>query len=151
LIEEAVCLRGRWRVGVVRDEGGPRSEAAARGVGTVPPGPEFGISSRRLTNGTWLVAVSGEVDLYTAPELDRALASSVTAGARRLVVDLSAATFVDSTALHVLLRAARQLDGKEGELIVAAPDPNVRRVFGITGFDRLFSTVFSLSDVSVLS
>jgi anti-anti-sigma regulatory factor len=34
---------------------------------------------------------------------------------------------------------------------VAAPDPNVRRVFGITGFDRLFSIVSSLSDVSVLS
>jgi anti-anti-sigma factor len=74
---------------------------------------------------------------YAAPELDRALASSVTAGARQLVIDLSAATFVDSTALHVLLHAARQLDGKEDGVIVAAPDPNVRRVFGITGFDRL--------------
>jgi anti-sigma B factor antagonist len=124
--------------------------SAASGVGTLAAGLEFAISSRRLTNATWVVAVRGEVDLYTAPELERALASSVTAGARQLVVDLSGATFVDSTALHVLLRAARQLD-KEGELIVAASDPNVRRVFGITGFDRLFSIVSSLSDVSVLS
>jgi anti-sigma B factor antagonist len=137
-------------VGVVRDEGQPRSAAASE-VGTLPPGLEFAISTRRLTNGTWVVAASGEVDLYTVPELERALASSLTAGATQLVVDLTEASFVDSTVLHVLLRAARQLDGTEGELIVAAPDPNVRRVFGITGFDRLFSIVSSLSDVSVLS
>jgi hypothetical protein len=112
-------------VGVVRDEGGPRSEAAASEVGTLPPGLEFAISSRRLT----------------LPRARRYRARERPLGA----------TFVDSTALHVLIRAARQLDGTEGELIVAAPDPNVRRVFGITGFDRLFSIVSSLSDVSVLS
>jgi anti-sigma B factor antagonist len=125
-------------VGVVRDEAGPRSAAAEGGVGALSPGLEFAVSSRLLTNGSWVVAASGEVDLYTAPELERALAGPLTKGAMQLVVDLTEASFVDSTVLHVLLRAARQLDGTEGELIVAAPDPNVRRVFGITGFDRLF-------------
>jgi anti-sigma B factor antagonist len=131
-------------VGVVRDEGRP-SSAAAGEVGTLPPGLEFAISSRRLTNGTWVVAASGEVDLYTAPELERALTAPLTAGATQLVVDLTEATFVDSTALHVLLRAARHLDGAGGELIAVVPDPNVRRVFEITGFDRLFSIVSSVS------
>lgn len=137
-------------MGVVRDEGRP-SSAAAGEVGTLPPGLEFAISSRRLTNGTWVVAASGEVDLYTAPELERALASSVTEGATQLVVDLSGATFIDSTALHVLLRAARELEGREGELIVVVPDPKIRKVFEITGFDRLFSLVSSLPTVNVLS
>ena len=91
------------------------------------------------------------VDLYTAPELERALAGLLKKGATQLVVDFTLATFIDSTALHVLLRAARQLNGKEGELVVVAPDPNVCKVFEITGLNRLFAVESSLSTVSVPS
>jgi anti-sigma B factor antagonist len=138
-------------VGVVRDEAGPRSAAAPGGIGALPPGLKFAVSGRRLTNGTWVVAASGEVDLYTAPELERALAGPLTKGAMQLVVDLTATTFIDSTALHVLLRAARQLDGREGELIVVAPDRNVSKVFEITGLNRFFAVVPSLLTVSLPS
>ncbi len=135
---------------VVGDEVRLRS-AVASGVGAPPPGLDFVISSRRLANGTFVVAAGGEVDLYTAPELERALAEPLAEGTARLVVDLSEATFVDSTALHVILRAARQLDREAGELIVVAPDPNVRKVFEITGADRFFAVVQSLLTVSVPS
>jgi anti-sigma B factor antagonist len=143
-------LRARWRVGVVGAEVRLGSAAVSE-VGTLPPGFEFVISSRRLANGTFVVAASGEVDLYRAPELERALAGSLAEGTAQLVVDLSEATFVDSTALHVLLRAARQLDREAGELIVVVPDANVRKVFEITGLDRLFAVVSSLSTASVVS
>jgi anti-sigma B factor antagonist len=117
----------------------------------LPASLEFAISCRRLANGLFVVAVSGEVDLHTTPELERALAAPVTEGVTQLVVDLSGATFIDSTALHILLRAARQLDPKGGELIVVVPDPNVRKVFAITGFDRLFSVVPAMPTVSTSS
>jgi anti-sigma B factor antagonist len=130
---------------------GVRLGSAATGeVGTLPPGLEFAISSRRLANGTFVVAASGELDLYTAPVLERALAGPLTEGATQLIVDLSETAFVDSTALHVLLRAARQLDRQPG-LIVVVPDPNIRKAFEITGFDRLFPVVSSLSSVSAVS
>ena len=135
---------------VVGDEVRLRS-AVAREVGALPRGLEFVISSRRLANGTFVVAAGGEVDLYTAPELERVLAGPLAEGTARLVVDLSEATFVDSTALHVFLRAARQLDRDAGELIVVVPDPSVRKVFEITGVDRFFAVVQSLSTVSVPS
>jgi anti-sigma B factor antagonist len=125
--------------------------AVASGVGARPPGLEFVISSRWLANGTFVVAAGGEVDLYTAPELERALAGPLAEGTTQLVVDLSEATFVDSTALHVVLRVARQMDREAGELIVVVPDPNVRKVFEITGVGRFFSVVSSLSTVSVPS
>ncbi len=117
-------------------------------AGTLRLGLEFVISSRRIATGTFVVAASGEVDLYTAPELERALAGPLAEGVTQLVVDLSEATFVDSTALHVFLRAAGQLDREAGELIVVVPDPNVRKVFEITGVGRFFSVVSSLSTVS---
>jgi anti-sigma B factor antagonist len=135
---------------VVGEEAGLGS-AAAEEAGTILRGLEFVISSRRLANGTFVVAAGGEVDLYRAPELERALAEPLAEGATQLVVDLSEATFVDSTALHVLLRAARQLDRKTGELIVVVPDPNVRKVFEITGVGRFFSVVSSLPTASVPS
>jgi anti-sigma B factor antagonist len=144
MIERAVFLRGRWRMGVVGDEVRLYSAVASE-IGAFPPGLEFVISGRRLANGTFVVAAGGEIDLYTAPELERALTAPLTAGATQLVVDLTEATFVDSTVLHVLLRAAQHLDGAGGELIAVVPDPNVRRVFEITGFDRLFSIVSSVS------
>ena len=137
-------------MGVVGDGAG-LSSAAAGEAGTLRPGLEFLISSRRLANGTFVVAAGGEVDLCTAPELERALAGPLAEGATQLVVDLSEVTFVDSTALHVFLRAARQLDREAGELIVVVPDPNVRKVFEITGVGRFFSVVSSLSIVSVPS
>jgi anti-sigma B factor antagonist len=137
-------------VGAVGDGVRLRSAVASE-VGALPPGLEFVISSRRLAKGTFVVAVGGEVDLYTAPELERALAGPLAEGTARLVVDLSEATFVDSTALHVILRAARQLDRESGELIVVVPDPSVRKVFEITGLDRFFAVVSSLSPVSVPS
>jgi anti-sigma B factor antagonist len=134
-------------VGVVGDGAGLSSGAAGE-AGTLRSGLEFVISSRRLANGTFVVAAGGEVDLYTAPELERALAGPLAEGATQLVVDFSEVTFVDSTALHVFLRAARQLD-RAGELIVVVPDPNVRKVFEITGVNSFFAVVSSLSTVSV--
>jgi anti-sigma B factor antagonist len=137
-------------VGVVGDGAGLGS-AAAEEARAILRGLEFVISSRRLANGTFVVAAGGEVDLYRAPELERALAVPLAEGVTQLVVDLSEATFVDSTALHVLLRAARQLDRETGELIVFVPDPNVRKVFEITGVGRFFSVVSSPPTGSVPS
>lgn len=117
----------------------------------VPADLEFALSSRRLTNGTVVVAATGEVDLHTSSQLGRALEELAAEGVRRVVVDLSDVTFVDSTGLHALLCGARQLERENGELIVVVPDPKVRRVFEITGFDRLISIVSSLPAVAVSS
>jgi anti-sigma B factor antagonist len=99
--------------------------------------------SSRFADGGPVVGARGELDLHTAPDLERAL-GAVVDGAARLIVDLSAATFIDSTTLHVLLVQARRTEAAGGELVVVAADPNVRRVFEITGFDRLFSVVPAL-------
>jgi anti-sigma B factor antagonist len=134
----------------VGDEDRLRSVVASP-VRALPSDLEFVISSRRLADGTLVVATRGERELYTAPELEQALAGALAEGTTRLVVDLSEVRFVDSTALHVFLRAAQQLDREAGELIVVVPDPNVRKVFVITGLNRMFAVVSSLPSVSISS
>ena len=64
---------------------------------------EFALSEESLGEGRHVVAVRGEIDLFTAPELKKTLADAIENGASRVVVDLSETTFLDSTALGVLI------------------------------------------------
>ena len=65
----------------------------------------FEASAEDVGGGIAKVRVSGEVDLYTAPELKEALSNAIEGGARSVLVDLSQATFIDSTTLGVLMGA----------------------------------------------
>ena len=90
---------------------------------------ELEISTADLGGGVVTVAVAGEVDLYTAPALKAALGETIDGGARNVLVDLSRATFIDSTTLGVLMGAVKRLRPAGGELAIACSDPNIRKIF----------------------
>lgn len=95
---------------------------------------------------TVVVEVIGEVDMATAPELT-AMVDAVRDGALRVVVDLSAVTFLDSSALNALVHCQRDLAKREiGFRVVEPSDRNVRRVFEITQLTATLSIVDSLAD-----
>lgn len=94
------------------------------------------------TTDVAVVAVSGQADLHTAPELRAAIGTTIDDGHRQVVVDLTEATFIDSMTLGVLLGALKRLTPLGGTLVIVCPDPHVRRVFEITSLDR----VLTLSD-----
>jgi anti-anti-sigma factor len=77
-----------------------------------------------------IVSASGEVDAFVAPELEAALAD--VDGDTRLVVDLARVTFMDSTALGAVVRAARECDRRGVSLRVLLPQGLARRIFEIT-------------------
>ncbi|HUY71683.1 MAG TPA: STAS domain-containing protein [Gaiellaceae bacterium] len=101
------------------------------------------ISTADLGGGVASVGVAGEVDLYTAPALKAALRETIDGGARNVLVDLSRATFIDSTTLGVLMGAVKRLRPAGGELAIACSDPNIRKIFEITLLDRIFN-IFDL-------
>lgn len=84
------------------------------------------------------VALTGEVDLYTAPELKQELLRLVDQGAKSIVVDLSETTFIDSTMLSVLLSTLKRLRPNGGQLGIVCTDRNIRKIFEITLLDRVF-------------
>jgi len=84
--------------------------------------------------GTALVLASGELDAFAAPDL--AAAFSELAGTRRVVADLTRVSFMDSTALGEIVRAARARDELGAALRVVLPDGAARRIFEITALDR---------------
>ena len=88
-------------------------------------------------DGTAVVRVTGELDLQTAPELESRLLQLATDGANQVVVDMAETDFIDSTGLHALIVAVKQLRVRGGDLIVRAPSPNTARLLQLSGFDTV--------------
>ena len=107
---------------------------------------DFDVVTRRVGDGTFVVALSGEVDLYTAPELKSELLRIVAEEPTRIVVDMTDATFVDSTTLGVLLGAVKRLRLIGSELMIVCSDLNIRRILSITLLDRAFRIYDTLPD-----
>jgi anti-anti-sigma factor len=97
------------------------------------PGFEARVADR---GGEVVVAVTGEVDLATAGLL-RQVIDSACDRADRVVVDLTATTFIDSSGLAVVIHAYERLGGRPGAVVVIASNRSVRQVFEISGLDRL--------------
>ena len=101
---------------------------------------EFQVVTTVSGDGVATASVSGEADLYTAPELKDALnALTGEAAARLVLVDLSRTTFIDSTTLGVLMGTLKKLRAQGGEIAIACDDPNIRRIFEITLLNRVFA------------
>ena len=85
-----------------------------------------------------IVTLAGDVDLHSAPLLRARLVALADAYAEHVVLDLSAATFLDSMALGVMLAAQKCLVAANGRLDLVVPTPEIRRIFEITMLDQVF-------------
>jgi anti-sigma B factor antagonist len=110
------------------------------------PIPEFALAQERVDAATQVIAVRGEIDLFTAPELKTALNETIEGGTSRLVVDLQETTFLDSTALGVLIGTVKRLRTREGRLTIVNVDENIAKTFEITGLDQIFTIRASRDD-----
>lgn len=97
------------------------------------------LGQRETASGKQVVAVDGELDLNAAPGLRQAIGAAIEAGATTVVVDLSEVTFIDSTAIGVLLAARERLRRTGGDLELACTEPNVLRVLEIVGLRAVAS------------
>ncbi len=108
---------------------------------------ELSLSTRSVA-GHQVLEVTGEIDVYTAPQLRERLISLVDDGARWIVVDLSRVEFLDSTGLGVLVGALKRLRGAGGGLSLVCAHERLLKIFRITGLDRVF-TLYDSVDAAV--
>jgi anti-anti-sigma factor len=87
------------------------------------------------------VTVVGALDATTLPRVRDELEQAVTRRPARLVVDLSACTFIDASALAVLLDLHRRLSRTGGVLSLRGSCPRVLRLLSLTGLRRVFDLV----------
>ena len=108
----------------------------------------FDIKTEQLENGAYVISLSGEVDLYTAPEFKQQLLEVVGQGGKDVVVDFSNTTFIDSTTLGVLVGGVKRLRPNGGQLALVCSDRNITKIFEITGLDKVFP-IYSTRDEAV--
>jgi anti-anti-sigma factor len=95
---------------------------------------------------TAVVAASGEIDLTNADGLRDVLLSALDAGARGLVVDMTATTFLDSAGVTALVRTSRRSSATDTTLRLAVTAPAVLRVLDLVGLDQLIGVYPSVSE-----
>jgi len=108
----------------------------------------FDIKTEHLGDNSYVIALAGEVDLYTAPEFKQQLLEVIAQGAKNVVVDFSDTTFIDSTTLGVLVGGVKRLRTNDGQLSLVCSDRNITKIFEITGLDRVF-TIYRSRDEAV--
>jgi anti-sigma B factor antagonist len=99
----------------------------------------FDIKTEQLGDDAYVIALAGEVDLYTAPEFKQQLLEVIGQGGKQVIVDFSDTTFIDSTTLGVLVGGVKRLRTNDGQLSLVCSDRNITKIFEITGLDRVFT------------
>jgi stage II sporulation protein AA (anti-sigma F factor antagonist) len=90
--------------------------------------PLFSVAVSDAGGGRAVVAVSGELDITTAPQLVDAVAVLSPPATTAVAIDLSALTFIDSSGINALRTAVRAAGSRGAGAIVASPSPRVLRV-----------------------
>ena len=93
------------------------------------------------------ISVDGEIDVATAPQLRECLHRVIAQGQATVVLDLLGVTFLDSTALGVLVGGLKRCRELGGELHVVVSDARIKKIFEITGLDKVFPIADSLAEV----
>ncbi|MCU1429485.1 MAG: putative anti-sigma factor antagonist [Actinomycetia bacterium] len=86
-----------------------------------------------------IVRIEGEVEFATAPRLRATLLDLAHQGALPVILDLSEVSFLDSAGISLLIQAKKRLANGGSDLVLRAPQRNVRRVLEISGVTELFS------------
>ena len=110
----------------------------------------FDIKTEQLSSEAYVISLTGEVDLYTAPEFKQQLIEVIEQGGKEVVVDFSNTTFIDSTTLGVLVGGVKRLRANEGRLSLVCSDRNITKIFEITGLDKVFE-IYATRDEAVSS
>jgi anti-sigma B factor antagonist len=108
----------------------------------IPHVTDLKLSDAPLADGV-LLTIAGELDIATVPAVRERLTTIIERGARRLVIDLRAVTFMDSTALAAFIHAKVNL-GDGGLTLVIERDSYARLIFEVAGLDGVLDVVETL-------
>jgi anti-sigma B factor antagonist len=119
-----------------RADGEDQVSVASDTMTAVPEPLGLGVE---VSGDTAFVQVSGEIDAATSDEFARVLRQAIERDVRRLVLDVAAVDFIDSSGLRALVQAHRAVQGQGGEMVLRAPTDTFRRLLDVTGLDEVFT------------
>jgi anti-sigma B factor antagonist len=108
---------------------------------------QFSVTAERFGPDA-LVAVEGELDIATLPELEQAVTRMRSQGPRRLVIDLRKLSFMDSMSIELLLRLHGELTATGADLVVVRGPSAVNRIFDLMELQRVLTLVDEPPDLT---
>lgn len=104
----------------------------------------FEVEGEELEGGIRAFTVRGELDMNTAPELERELEPALADSSTSIMLDLCECEFIDSTGIALIVRAWQRLDrsaggGGQGRVVLCSHNHQVRRLLEITGVENSIS------------
>lgn len=94
--------------------------------------------SRTPNETTCILAIEGEIDVYTSPQLKQDITQLAEKGVKHLIINLSQVEYLDSTGLGVLIGGLKRLRENDGNMALVGPGMRILRIFEITGLDKIF-------------
>jgi anti-sigma B factor antagonist len=84
------------------------------------------------------IKLRGEIDIYTAPDFKKSLYEAIDKYDKDVIVDMQDLSYIDSTGLGILVGALRHIKENNCNMIIRNPRSTVRKLFKITGLDKVF-------------
>ena len=89
-------------------------------------------------DGICVVQLIGEIDVFASPDVKSALVGLIKDGHNLLVIDFAKVAYIDSTGLGALVAALKGTRENGGSIAVVCTNPQIRRIFDITGLVKVF-------------
>lgn len=103
-------------------------------------------TTAEVVSGVRVVAVRGELDIATSPQVREVLSDAATDQVRPLVIDLVECEFIDSTGLAALLHGAKPAQNGESHVALVSPGGDVRRMLELTAIDQAIPVFETLEE-----
>jgi anti-sigma B factor antagonist len=109
------------------------------------------IRKRKLAPGLWQVEADGRLDQHLTPELEMALNEVIGYGHSHIIVDLTHATYINSSGLRVLLTGWRRAQKEDGNLVICGLNDQLAEVFRMIGLNQVVGIYKTPADARKLA
>jgi anti-sigma B factor antagonist len=106
-------------------------------------------TSTRQADGFEVLDVTGEIDVYTAPQFKEAVNSIIAAGQKDLIINMARVTYMDSSGFGTLLSATKRLRPEGGTVNLVACNSAIERMLKITRLNTVFGTFGSVEEALI--
>lgn len=100
----------------------------------------------RKENDVPIIELVGEVDAYTSARFRESMVELIENGASNLIINMEKVEYIDSSGLGALVGGLKRASEREGHILIVCTNPQVRKVFEITGLEKVFSLFSSEAD-----
>lgn len=95
-----------------------------------------------------IIDLTGEVDAYTSARFRETMIDLIEEGSANIIVSMAKVEYIDSSGLGALVGGLKRISEKNGKIVVVCNNPQVRKVFEITGLEKVFP-LFDAEDDAV--